>query len=59
MGKIADAFISLLNKKGPSGHSRSMGPTFWNGKDVHGIYHDKKDLVETLKEVKRNNKRKK
>jgi hypothetical protein len=59
MGKMANAFISLLQKKGHARHTRSMGPTFWNGKDIHGIYHDKKDLVETLKETKRQNKRKK
>jgi hypothetical protein len=52
MGKIADAFINLLKKKGHARHSRNIGPTFWNGKDIHGVYHDKKDLMETLKTIK-------
>lgn len=59
MGKIADVLISLLKKNGhTSRYGNGVGPTFWNGKDINGLYHDKKDLMKTIKEIKEEKKKK-
>lgn len=59
VGRLTDKLVKMLIGGGYEYRSRShIGPTFWNGKDLTGRYHDKQDLAETLKKIKKEKKRK-
>lgn len=46
-------FLSELQKV--SNNRYGPGPTFWNDKDINGMYPNKSVLQQTLKDMKRRN----